>query len=89
MRPTVREKLAAIKHGVELPVNPRELHNPGTYLDTDERAVHQLARAYQWAEDHDYVSISWANQERAAAFFNANGLSNTLTLAFQLMPEEI
>ena len=78
MRHSTKSKLAALKAGVELPVDPRHMHEPGTYLGTDERAVHTLATAYQKAEDPEYVSVSWANQVRAAEFFNANGLIATL-----------
>jgi hypothetical protein len=75
---SVRQKLEALKRGVELPVDPKHLHVPGTYLGTDEAAVHDLARAYQMLEEPDYVSISWKNQVKAANYFNSHGLSKTL-----------
>ena len=75
---SVHQKLEALKRGVELPVNPGHLHAPGTYPDTDELAVRDLARAYQMLEDPDYVSISWKNQVKAADYFNSHGLNKTL-----------
>jgi hypothetical protein len=47
-RPTVKQKLEALKQGQELPVD-LTLLKPGEYLDTDERAVLTLARAYEKA----------------------------------------
>lgn len=77
-RPTVSEKLEALKHGRELPIDPRVMGVPGEWPDPDERAVLILAREYQKEADPDYVSVSWACQVRAADYFNANGLIKTL-----------
>ncbi len=77
-RPTTKQKLEAIKHGRELPVDPRAMGVVGEVPATDERAVHILAREYQRAKDPDYVSISWACQVKAADYFNAHGLAATL-----------
>jgi hypothetical protein len=76
-RPTTREKLEALKRGVELPVN-LDLMQPGDYAGPDERAVLTLARVYEAAIDPDYSVISRASQEKAEAFFNAHGLLETL-----------
>ena len=76
-RPTVSQKLAALKQGRELPVD-LTLMRPGDYADTDERAVLDLARAYQRAEDPDNVVTSWANQERAMSYFAEHGLVATI-----------
>ena len=78
IRHTTREKLEALKRGRELPVDPRALGTPGQTPGTDERAFRTLAREYQRKEDPDYVSISWANQEKAAGYFNVHGLAKTL-----------
>ncbi len=40
--------------------------------------VSTLAREYQKAEDPEYISISWPNQEKAATYFNEHGLVETL-----------
>jgi hypothetical protein len=79
-RKTTAVKLAALKQGIELPVDPYEMAHGqvGQVPPTDERAVLTLAREYQRAEDPDYVSISWANQVKAAEYFNAHGLIKTL-----------
>jgi hypothetical protein len=85
-RPTVAAKLAALKRGVRLPVDPGAMHEVGTYLDTDERAVHILARVYQEKEDPTYWATSWANQVKAADFYNAHGLARTLDEILRLDP---
>ncbi len=80
-RPSTKEKLAALKAGRELPVCARALAldmKPGEYPGTDEKAVLTLAREYQKAEDPEYISISWPNQEKAATYFNEHGLVETL-----------
>jgi hypothetical protein len=78
MRYSTKEKLAALKTGIELPVDPRNMGRPGDFLATDECAVLDLARAYQQKDDPDYVSISWECQVRAAEYFNTHGLLATL-----------
>jgi len=80
MKPTSRQKLEALKQGVELPVDPHDLYKipVGQVPDTDERAVLILSSTYQQAEDPQRSSVSWANQVRAAKFFNAHGLAQTL-----------
>lgn len=78
MRHSTKEKLAALKNNVELPVDPGHMHKPGEYLATDEKAVLTLAREYQRAADPDYACVSWVNQVKAADFFNTNGLIQTL-----------
>jgi hypothetical protein len=77
---TTSQKLEALKRGIELPVDPYAMAHGevGQTPPTDERAVLTLAREYQRSEDPEYVSISWANQVRAADYFNANGLVETL-----------
>lgn len=82
--PSVAEKLQALKEGHELPVDLSILRPAGTHLDTDERAVLALARAFQHAEDPDYVSISWDCQVRASRFFNGHGLARTLERILEL-----
>jgi len=47
------------------------------------RAVLMLARAMHAAESEHCVT-SWSAQERAAAYFNANGMAATLTEGFRL-----
>lgn len=80
-RYTTKQKLAALREGRELPVDARALAlemRPGEYPDPDERAVLILSSMYQRAENPNYAAVSWANQERAAAYFNAHGLIATL-----------
>lgn len=72
-RPTTAQKLAALKEGTEVPVDPNVL----AYVEDpapDERACLILARAYSG----DAVVVSWANQVKACEFFNTNGLARTL-----------
>jgi hypothetical protein len=78
MRYTTSQKLAALKEGKELPVDPGHMHEPGTYLATDEKLVRDLAIAYQFRDDPDYASVSWENQVKAAKHFNEHGLNDTL-----------
>ena len=77
-RPTTAQKLEALKRGVELPVSARALAyvtEPGV----DEKACLTLAAAYQRAEEGPrYCMVTWANQEKACAFYNARGLAATL-----------
>lgn len=56
----------------------------GNVPGPDVRAIFELAEAYQRQEDPDYCVISWANQERAAQFFNRHGLGDTLAEASAL-----
>lgn len=81
--PKVKDKLAALKQGVELPVDLQELATE-RFPDTDEKAVLELATALQEAEKPDYVVVSWACQEKAAQFFNEHGLRATLDKLFEL-----
>jgi hypothetical protein len=81
-RPSMAEKLAALKQGVELPVDAHAL----SYVqdpDTDERVVLELASAMHHAET-DNVAVSWKAQERAAQFFNQHGLARALDEKFRL-----
>lgn len=84
-KPSVKQKLEALKAGRELPVNPDTLWRGtvGAVPDTDERAVLDLARAIHRAESND-CAVSWSAQERAAKFFNASGLIETLDEMFRL-----
>jgi hypothetical protein len=59
-------------------VNFRRLGTPGECLDLHETLALDLAREYQKQEEHDYVCISWKNQERAQEHFNAYGFAATL-----------
>lgn len=59
-------------------VDFRRLGKPGECSDLHEKLARDLAREYQRQEDPDYVSISWANQERAQAYFNQHGFVETL-----------
>ena len=87
-KPTVKDKLAAVKEGRDLPVDlmphPSDI---GRALDTDEKLVLDLARAYQHAEDPDYIAVSWANQERAMNYYNVYGFVDTLTELFRIEGE--
>lgn len=86
--PSTKEKLDALKNGVELPVDPATLYiiaEPGP----DERSVCILARVYQKEEDPDYVSVSWACQVKAAAFFNEHGLNATLKEILRIDPNAL
>lgn len=65
-------------------VNLAALKQPGTYLDMDEKLVLDLAREYQYQEDNDYVSISWANQKKAQDLYNENGFVAALTMYNEL-----
>ncbi len=85
---STKEKIEALRRGEEPKVNLREelkSERPGDVPGPDVRAVLKLARAYQGVEDGpDYVTTSWANQERAQAFFNKYGLGRTLDESFRL-----
>lgn len=59
-------------------VNLVVLKQPDTYMD--EKLVLDLAREYQYQEDNDYVSISWANQKKAQDFYNENGFIAALSM---------
>ena len=76
----INAKLVALNLGKELPLDPYAMAHGevGQVPPTDERAVLALARAYQREEDPDYVSVSWPNQVKAAAYFNAHELIETL-----------
>lgn len=63
------------------------LRQPGTYLDLHEKLTLDLAREYQIAEDPDYVSISWPNQQKAQDYFNAHGFEQTLDHALELQEQ--
>jgi len=54
-----------------------------------ERAVLILSRCYQYEEDADYVSVSWANQVRAANYYNTHGLNDTLKECLRINPESL
>ena len=65
------------------PIEPRKadlrtLHEPGTYLGTEDRAARALARAIHENEAPDDPAVSWSAQERAQDYFNAHGLAATL-----------
>jgi hypothetical protein len=57
--------------------NLRKLHPSGTYLNTEDSCAHRLASAIHAAESTSCVT-SWSAQERAEAFYNANGLARSL-----------
>lgn len=91
-RVTTKQKLEALRRGVELPVDPRNMSmDVGEVPPTDERAVLQLAHVIHRTESRSWVT-SWSALERAAAYFNEHGLSRTLTEMFRLealvLPQE-
>jgi hypothetical protein len=88
-RHTTKDKLEALKRGVDLPVDPYAMAHGevGQVPPTDERAVMRLSRAIHWAESED-CSVSWSAQERAASYFNEHGLAKTLAEAFRLEGED-
>ena len=57
--------------------NLRKLYATGTYLNTEDSCAHRLARAIHAAESTSCVT-SWSAQERAEAYYNANGLARSL-----------
>jgi len=81
-RPTTREKLDALKRGVETPVDVNTLWRV-EHPDVEERAVLQLARALHRSRSTG-CAVSWEAQKEAAAYFNANGLARTLDEMFRL-----
>lgn len=86
--PSTKAKLEALKNGAELPVDPATLYmiaEPGP----DERSVLILARLLQKQEDPDYVSVSWKCQVKAADYFNAHGLNETLKEILRLDPDAL
>ena len=63
----------------------RTLHQPGTYLGTEDRAALDLACAMHRAESTDRsIDASWSAQERAQNYFNEHGLAATLDEMFRL-----
>lgn len=77
-------KKSKVDNMMDRKVNLAVLKQPGTYLDMDEKLVLDLAREYQYQEDEDYVSISWANQKKAQDFYNENGFIAALTMYNEL-----
>lgn len=51
--------------------------------------VEALARAYESANNMNYVYITWDNQVKASEFFNANGLVATLSEALKVWPHAL
>jgi len=81
-RPTQKEKLEALKGGVELPVDIDTLWRVKD-PDVEERAVLELARAIHRARSRG-CAISWDAQVEAARYYNAHGLAETLDEMFRL-----
>lgn len=65
-------------------VSLRELKQPGSYLDLHEKLTLDLAREIERTKDPEYVSISWASQQEAQDYFNAQGFEKTLTRLVEL-----
>ncbi len=61
----------------------------GSYLDVDEKLVHELAIEYQREEDFDYVSVSWANQVKAQEFYNTHGFVDALDELLRLRRDNV
>jgi len=65
-------------------VDLKELKAPGTYPSLHEKVTLQLAIELQRAENPSYVSVSWANQEKAMGYFNAHGFQAALNHMLEL-----
>jgi hypothetical protein len=73
----------AVKNGEIPKISSQDLwaHQPGI----EEKAILQLAKAYEMTRDVDYVSVSWENQEKALNYFNEHGLARTLNEQFRIL----
>lgn len=89
-RPTTKQKLEALKRGVELPVDPAQLYKAGSDrpVGVDEKAVLTLATEYQKAENSTRAAVSYENQKKAAEYFNEHGLIKTLDEIVRVGGEE-
>lgn len=52
----------------------------------EERAALTLASCYAQERDPNYAAVSWAEQQRAVAFYNAHGLYETLSEILRIDP---
>jgi predicted GNAT family N-acyltransferase len=59
------------------------LPQAGTYPDTDEKLVLELAIAIHYNES-DGAAVSWSAQVRAQDFYNEHGLAKSLDELFRL-----
>jgi hypothetical protein len=69
----------------QVPTSAMDLINPdrvGRYPGCEEKAILDLATAYQYREDPRYSVVSWANQVKAYDVFAKGGLIAVLAELF-------
>lgn len=65
-------------------LRPRPGH-VGEFPDMYTKLVLELSKEYQIADEgHDYVMVTWKNQEKAQDYFNAHGFEAALSHMLEL-----